>query len=1131
MADSELYLRYKCEQGLRKKGLTDNAIYRDRLEYELKVIIDMRFSDYFLVVCDILEFCRVSSIPRGPGRGSVGGSLVAYLLGITALDPITYGLVFERFLNPARVSMPDVDMDFCEVRRDEVIEYVRQRYGADCVAHIGTFGKAQAKGAIKDVARTLGYDYEVGDKLAKLVLPPIEGKPQSLATCFEKVDLLSKYYRAEGSVEQKVLRWAEKLEGRIRSQGVHASGIIVADKPVWNYLPLYNGKSKEPTSQFEMYTVEEVGLVKFDFLGLRALTTIDRCLDLVEEHTGARPDIHNIPVDDPEVYKLFSQGTLDGVFQFEGSSGIRDLAVRAAPTTLENLADLNALYRPGPLKAGMVEQYLRVRAGQTDPQYLLDELKPILSPTAGVLIYQEQILLICRQLAGYSMAEADLMRKAIGKKKAEDMEKQRIKFAAGMAEQGFPEEMARKLFSEIETFAGYGFNKCIAGDTVIYRGSVRAGSKHPTIAHLYKLKNEASYAEKHKQTALKKKLQLRGYGQILALDGDSRIRPRTIKDIVFSGTKPVYEICLANGMKVKATAEHRFFSKEGWVSIVAGLEIGSELIVDAGYEVNNKSYSFSDKGNAWKCRPYATPKTGFPEGANNPAYTNGSFSEWKKVRELLAEISYCEWCGKEHRRLELAHIDGDRANSTRENIAKLCPSCHKRHDYAINGRKGKWSKGHATDTSQVVSIIPVGEEETYDIEMDSAEHNYIANGFVSSNSHAILYSYISYQMAWLKAYYPTEFMCACLTSDSDENEKVIKYLEHCKHLGIKILPPDVNESTHEFSVSKNRKSIRFGLGAVKNVGAGPISLIVEERKTQAYTDLIDFISRESLERINRRQLESLIYAGAFDTLEPIRAKAIDTVELSWNFREDIKRYNSKMETFRKRQKAWKVREQERAAGVKKAALKVPGEPERPQYPASTITEDFPIHEKLEKEHELVGFYISGHPLDAVVHRKGEACLTIEEIRDAGAIKNVFVMAIPSIIKEITTKGKKELMAFLTLEDRTGTIEAMAAPKVWDEYKELVRVGLPVVFKCSAETVENDDAKVVKLRVRAIGAIAGAEPPKKQEPVPTVEKVDEIVVRSADELYKMAVEIVEQKKSSGLRAELRGVVLDFSKVPQ
>ena len=452
------YFEFKCFKGLEAKQLHTNQNYIDRLNYEISVIHKMGYAGYFLIVQDFIGWAKDNDIYVGPGRGSGAGSLACYSLGITNLDPIKLGLIFERFLNPARLSMPDIDVDFEKRYRDKVIDYVTEKYGSDHVAHIGTFNLQRAKAAVRNVARTLGHPYSVGDELSRLLLEPIHGKPQKLETSIEKVKKLAQYNKSNGP-EGETLRWASKLEDIISSAGVHASGIVISNDSLHSTVPLFLGRSGEVTTQWDMKNIEQYGLIKFDFLGLDALTKIHRCVDLVKERYNQEIDINNIDLEDPDVYKNLRQGNATGVFQLEASSGMRDLLVQIRPTCLEDLIALVAIYRPGPLGSDYKSTYLDVRAGKSEPKYLIPELEPILQPTAGWIIYQEQVLEIVKQLAGFSMADADLLRRAIGKKETDTLKKQEAAFKEGWVSNGYELEKADKIWEDIVAFSDYAFNK------------------------------------------------------------------------------------------------------------------------------------------------------------------------------------------------------------------------------------------------------------------------------------------------------------------------------------------------------------------------------------------------------------------------------------------------------------------------------------------------------------------------------------------------------------------------------------------------------------------------------------------------------------------------------------------------
>jgi DNA polymerase-3 subunit alpha len=428
--------------------------YQDRLSFELEIIQNMGFAGYFLIVADFIEYARRSDIPVGPGRGSAAGSLTAYCLNITNIDPIKYGLLFERFLNPQRISMPDIDIDFCIQGRDDVIRYVAEKYGRENVGQIITFGTMKARAAIRDVGRTLNIPLAEVDRIAKLVP---EGPNISLEKAIQEEPELKRLEDGEGDA-RRLLKISRCLEGLARHASTHASGVVISDRPLVEYLPLFKGSRDEIMTQFTMDRIEQLGLIKFDFLGLKTLTVIKQALILIQKTAGTAVDIDKIPLNDEATYQLVSEGRTTGVFQLE-SSGMKELLRRLRPEVFEDMVALVALYRPGPLGSNMVDEFINGKQGKGKIEYFLPELKPILKETYGVILYQEQVMKIAQILASYTLAEADELRKAIGKKKAEVMASHRARFIEGATKNGVNRKMAERLFMLIEKFGGYGFNK------------------------------------------------------------------------------------------------------------------------------------------------------------------------------------------------------------------------------------------------------------------------------------------------------------------------------------------------------------------------------------------------------------------------------------------------------------------------------------------------------------------------------------------------------------------------------------------------------------------------------------------------------------------------------------------------
>ncbi len=477
----EEHLRQLAIRGLKQriaKGQAkDSKEYWERLEYELEVINRMGFAGYFLIVQDFINWAKNRSIPVGPGRGSAAGSLVAYAIGITDVDPIKHGLLFERFLNPERVSMPDIDVDFCQDNRDKVIDYVKDRYGRENVAQIITYNVMKAKQTLRDVARALGLPYSTADQLAKLIPQgDVQGTWLSLEEMYSTpMEVLKERYGAHrGDIEDNVTKFrklcrenpeidklvkiALKLEGLTRHTSLHAAGVVIAPKPLSELVPLFYDRDGAVATQYDMTKLEELGLLKMDFLGLKTLTELKAMRDLVKERHGVDVDFLSLPMDDEEVFKLLQEGNTTGVFQLE-SRGMKELLKRLKPDTFDDIVAVLALYRPGPLKSGLVDRYINRKHGKEPVEYPFPELEEVLKETYGVIVYQEQVMKMSQILAGFTPGEADTLRKAIGKKKKDLMEKMREKFIEGAVQRGYPKDKITKLWEDIEKFASYSFNK------------------------------------------------------------------------------------------------------------------------------------------------------------------------------------------------------------------------------------------------------------------------------------------------------------------------------------------------------------------------------------------------------------------------------------------------------------------------------------------------------------------------------------------------------------------------------------------------------------------------------------------------------------------------------------------------
>jgi DNA polymerase-3 subunit alpha len=450
----EEFLRQLCDQGLKERFPNPNPVITERLEQELKTIKDMGFTSYFLIVWDFIKYAKDQGIPVGPGRGSSAGSLVSYLLGITDINPVKYGLLFERFLNPDRLGLPDIDIDFCYERRPEVIDYVTKKYGQENVAQIITFGTMQARAVVRDVGRVMGISYADVDRIAKMI-PPDPGI--TLKDALKSEPELERLYKNDPQIT-RLMNTALILEGLNRHASIHAAGVVIADKPLDNYMPLFKTQDEQITTGYSMLVLEKIGLLKMDFLGLRTLTVIDQAIKIIRKTQGKSIDIKNIPLDDPNTYKLLSLAQTIGIFQVE-SSGMRDLLKKLQPDKFEDLIALLALYRPGPIGSGMLDDFIQRKHNRVPIKYDHKKLEPILMETYGIMVYQEQIIQIVSSLAGFTLSQADLLRRAISKKNPEVLERQRRNFVLGCLKNNISEGVANKIFDFIDHFSGYGFNK------------------------------------------------------------------------------------------------------------------------------------------------------------------------------------------------------------------------------------------------------------------------------------------------------------------------------------------------------------------------------------------------------------------------------------------------------------------------------------------------------------------------------------------------------------------------------------------------------------------------------------------------------------------------------------------------
>jgi DNA polymerase III subunit alpha len=1176
------YLEHLAVDGLRARyGASPADAVVERLRYELGVISKMGFSGYFLVVWDFIAYARRQGIAVGPGRGSSAGSLVAYCLGITNVDPIRYGLLFERFLNPERISMPDMDIDFADDRRDEVIRYVVDRYGEDRVAHIITFGTMGAKAVIRDVGRVLGFSYGEADRIAKLV--PNFPLNISLDESLEKSPELAQNVKRDPRVGE-LWSVAKALEGGTRHASVHASAVVISDEPLMDRVPLYKDpKRPELITGFAMGPIEKLGLLKMDFLGLKTLTVITDAVNLVKASRGIELDADRLPLDDPRTYQLLSDARTLGVFQLE-SQGMRDALQRLRPERVEDIIAMVALYRPGPMD--LIPDFVNRKHGRAEITYEHPAMEKHLQETYGIMVYQEQVMRLAADLAGFSLAQADILRKAMGKKDRDLMAQQREEFIKGCKAHKVDGRKAERIWDLIEKFAGYGFNKCLTADTQI---EMADGSRKPIV-------------------------QIRAGDRVLTKDGPYRalrVRP--------SGVRPVGSLRLANGMTLGCTPDHPIYTQRGWVNaedlreddfvaVARALPVGGEAVPShhaalLGYALSEGSLGYESHFYVYSSRPderadMARVLEAFPNtiarveerkdgraGSVRPARRDrreasgavrflfetcglrgqraldkrvpSLVDAWdgKAIAVLVAKLFQGDGCihargrsifyatssrglAEDVRRLLLklgvsstlhckafryrgthrpgftVNIVGGRTGFTRfaeavgphlleekrraldvlvassaampellargtvdavplrlcleplrEAIAKAFASLRAGcRELGLSYRLlfgDRVKDGIRRDTLQYLAerldspplaalangpmgwsrprgFALTGEEPTYDFEVPVA-HSFIASGIAVHNSHAACYGLVAYQTAYLKANYPVEFMAALLTSEMERTDKIVQYIEECRAMGLRVAPPDVNRSGVRFTVDGD--TIRFGLAAIKNVGETAIESIVQVRQEGggAFASLTDFCARVDLRLLNRRVLESLIKAGAFDGGGATRAALLAGLDQA-------------MEAGQRRQRD---REEGQtslfdAPGAARAAVKA-------ETPQANVPE-WPTEQLLSYEKEVLGFYLSGHPLERYKDRArdlGTAAAADVATRPVGS--RVALLGQVSQLRERATKSGNR-MAFASLDAVDGAVALTIFPEALKTCGVALHAPGPVLVKGRID--ETDKGRVV-----------------------------------------------------------------------
>ncbi len=1034
------YLADLSRKGLRRRyeGDVPDAAWQ-RLASELETIKGMGYSGYFLITADFVAAARRMGCSVGPGRGSAAGSLVAYALAITNIDPLKYDLLFERFLNPERVTMPDIDIDFADDRRELVIDYVKEKYGKDCVSQIITFSRMKAKAAIRDVGRVLGLSFGEADRVAKLVPAELN---ITLGEAIERVPELSEM-ASGGGINQDLLEMSQAVEGMCRHAGIHAAGIVITPEPVDNFVPLFQNADGDLATQWDMKYVEEYGLLKMDFLGLRTLTILDNAAAMIKRNHDVEIDFDRLDLEDRETFELFGRGETVGVFQFE-SGGMREYLTKLKPEKITDLIAMNALYRPGPMKN--IGTFIARKKGEERIELLHPLMEPILRDTYGVIVYQEQVMRIAQVMAGYSLGGADILRRAMGKKKADVMAEQKGVFVSGCEAKGIGRKIAVSVFDLLEEFAQYGFNKCLVGETLVI--DARSGRR---------VRIDALYSS----TAVRS-----GTLEVASADplaGEARSEP--VAAILENGVRPVFRVTTRSGRELVATANHPLLSPDGWrridelrpgfrvavprrIAWVAGdvhprieaLDIEEE---EAGIDALGEEATALDAEDLRELIALDVAHRANVDGATLRWSTGGGLLQHLLGRvgviatrdgdrveiEELAELAELGRVVAQAKRCEqaLAIVLECVAGAGRELVGA------KRALHRARGESGGMSStavssnAHAILSNllrqregdlawdEIVAIEAAGEAMTYDLDVPGTRC-FVADDLLVHNSHSAAYAYVAYQTAYLKAHYPQEFLAATMTSVMNDSDQVSHFMDECRRKEIQVEPPSVFESEFGFSVS--RESLRFGLGAVKNVGRSAIdSMIGARKKKSVRTGLFAWTKHLDLRLVNKRVIESLAAAGALDVFPGTRSSKFASADRAIDVAN--------------------AHQREVASGQTSLfGEDGPGETIEPTL------EDLPEWERgelLNREKEVLGHYLSGHPLeDYSTEMERFANYTLkEQVEGATPSAEEFTVAGLVTSRRNLSTRRGEPMCVVELEDFSAMIEAVFFPEAYKNNREVL----------------------------------------------------------------------------------------------
>ena len=844
----------------------------ERIDREVGVIKLGEAIDYFLITWDIINWCHRNGIMTGISRGSAGGCLVSFLLGITKLDPMRYNLLFERFLNAGRVkvSLPDIDCDYPGEDRPRVKKYMEERYGWNQVCSVGTYSALQLRAAIKDMSRLYGFEFQEVNEMMK-VFDVKDRKPEDLFKIACAHSRVKKFVLDHPDLINEVML----IMPAPKAQSIHACAMMVFpdEYDMFRWVPIRK-QGDEYVTEWEGGEMDAAGFLKEDVLGVKQFDKFQDMVRLVKEHEGTDLDIFSVPLDDPEVYRYFQNGWNEDNFHF-GSSGLTGYCKQMKPENIEDLIAAISLYRPGAMENGFHNEYIACKEGRSKVEYFVGT-EEILKNTYGVFCYQEQIMELCKKLGGLSLVEADDVRKAMVKKKYEALQQYQERFIPYYRDNfNVTQKYSEEVWEAIDKASTYLFNRCISGNERIKRHSHTNGSWHPTIAEMYKVKHNKIWAVANGHAALHDKYKYQGYGYAWSLKEDGTLVKHEIKDIYYQGKRKTYTVITESGKRITVTDNHKFPTKDGEKQ-VKNLVVGAdELFVYSGYLQERKGGNFTDKVGV---KPFTENSVVEKFELNSQKGHEGFLS--KNVSTNYTKFEYyeknlkkseCEICGMSGCRLEIHHIDGDHANNELDNLITLCASCHKKAHYEM-GRTKMGEKGVITHFEKIIEIIENDEEDVYDVEMYDPYHTFtIENGIVTCNSHAAAYAITGYISQWVKVHYPIEYWSVAFKYAEDKDYP--QYIAEINKTGVcTVRPVDINISDTDVIINFKEKALYWSITGVKQVAEKAATQILKERQENGqYYSLQDFISRNRWKgsAVNSRIIQNLILTGAFDALENI----------------------------------------------------------------------------------------------------------------------------------------------------------------------------------------------------------------------------------------------------------------------